>query len=413
MKTEYVVVPRDWQTVQLSDISEDFLGGGTPSTANERYWNGKIPWMTSAHISSKIITTGQRYITDEGLNNSSTNLVPKNNILVATRVGIGKVAINGVDMAISQDLTGIILKKEKVVTDYVYWQLLFRLKKYKALSQGSTIKGVLKKDLAKLEIPLPKTKSEQQKIAEILSTVDDAIQKSDEIIQKTQLLKKGLLHQLLTRGIGHSRFKQTEIGEIPEEWEVINLQDVVSINPESLDPTTKWPDKEFDYVDIEAVKEGRIVAPRRIIGKDAPSRARRVIREKDVIMSTVRPYLKAFTPISRKYDGCICSTGFAVLRPTEQVDHIYLFYAILSERTIMQCNAMMRGGQYPALNQSQVEQLIIPLPTLPEQQKIAEILSTVDKKIEAETERKERLQKIKVGLMNDLLTGKRRVKVEA
>ena len=295
-----------------------------------------------------------------------------------------------------------------------YLPFLFYLLKFKRLIQfasKTTHPIITQTFLNNFLIPSPEL-PEQQQIALILSTIDEAIQKTDEVTTKTERLKKGMINELLTKGIGHKEFKDTEIGRIPKEWEVVSLQNVVNVNPESLDPTIKWPDKEFDYVDIEAVKGGRIAATRKIMGKDAPSRARRVIREKDVIMSTVRPYLKAFAPVTRKYDGYICSTGFAVLRPTKRVDYIYLFYTILSERMIKQCNAMMRGGQYPALNQSQVERLVIPLSKPPEQQQIAEILSTIDKKLELTKAERSKLERIKQGFMDILLNGKVRIKVD-
>ena len=106
--------PKGWQIALLKDVSEDFIGGGTPSTSNPEYWNGNIAWMTSAHINGKIVKIGQKYITEKGLENSATHVIPRNNLLVATRVGIGKVAINEIDIAISQDLTGVKINKKKL-----------------------------------------------------------------------------------------------------------------------------------------------------------------------------------------------------------------------------------------------------------------------------------------------------------
>lgn len=117
-------IPEVWEVVRLGDIADDFIGGGTPSTSNQDYWTGRIAWMTSAHINGRVVSSGQRYITEKGLNESSTHLIPKGNLLVATRVGIGKAAVNSIDVAISQDLTGVIIKKDKASVDYVYWFLI-------------------------------------------------------------------------------------------------------------------------------------------------------------------------------------------------------------------------------------------------------------------------------------------------
>ncbi|MHB9127178.1 MAG: restriction endonuclease subunit S, partial [Candidatus Humimicrobiaceae bacterium] len=150
-----------------------------------------------------------------------------------------------------------------------------------------------------------------------------------------------------------------------------------------------------------------------IIGREAPLRARRQIRYNDVIMSTVRPYLKAFAIIPKLYDGQICSTGFAVLSCKEKVLPKFLLYILFSKSLVSQFNREMVGAQYPALNSSQVKKLKIPLPSISEQEKIAEILSAVDERIQLLKEKKNKLERVKKGLMNELLTGRIRVKVEA
>jgi type I restriction enzyme S subunit len=189
--------PKTWQTVRLEDVSEDFIGGGTPSTSNPEYWNGDIAWMTSAHINGRLITTGQKYITKKGLENSATNLVPKNNLLVATRVGIGKAAINKIDIAISQDLTGVIIDKNKAMSEFLYWVLVNSGSRLKSLAQGSTIKGILREELGRVYIPLPSL-VEQQQINEILSTVDKKLELEKNEKTRLERVKRGLMDLLLT-----------------------------------------------------------------------------------------------------------------------------------------------------------------------------------------------------------------------
>jgi len=102
-------IPKDWEAKKRSNFVIDAVGGGTPSTKNDSYWTGDIHWMTSANINAKEVFKGQRMVNSEAVKNSATNIIPKNSLLVATRVGIGKVCINRVDIAISQDLTGLII----------------------------------------------------------------------------------------------------------------------------------------------------------------------------------------------------------------------------------------------------------------------------------------------------------------
>lgn len=195
--TEIGKIPKGWEVVRVEDISLDLIGGGTPSTSNSSYWNGEVAWMTSAHINEREIDAGQRYITKEGLQNSSTSIVPEGNLLVATRVGIGKAAINKIDIAISQDLTGIIINKNRAIPDFVYWYLINNKNRLRSLAQGSTIKGILRESLGNLRLPLPSL-PEQQKIAEILSAVDERLQLLREKKGSFKKVKRGLMNDLLT-----------------------------------------------------------------------------------------------------------------------------------------------------------------------------------------------------------------------
>jgi len=189
--------PKTWQIEKLEDVSFDFIGGGTPSTSNPDYWDGDIAWMTSAHINGRIITSGQRYITKEGLENSATHLIPRDNLLVATRVGIGKAAVNKIDVAISQDLTGVIVDKDKALPDFLYWVIVNNERRLKSIAQGSTIKGILREDLGRLLVPRPPL-PEQQQIAEILSTVDKKLELERKEKEKLERVKRSLMDLLLT-----------------------------------------------------------------------------------------------------------------------------------------------------------------------------------------------------------------------
>ncbi|HAW49639.1 TPA: restriction endonuclease [bacterium] len=196
-QTEIGKIPEEWEVVRLGSVAKKFISGGTPSTSKPEYWNGKIPWMRSAHIKGRFVDWGEKYISEEGFKNSATNLVPGKNILVATRVCIGRVAINKIDIAISQDLTGVVVDKDKVNFEYLYWTLLYFENTMKSWTQGSTIKGVLRNDLQNLKLPLPPL-PEQQKIAEILSAVDEKIEAGRKKKEKLEQLKKGLMQDLLT-----------------------------------------------------------------------------------------------------------------------------------------------------------------------------------------------------------------------
>ena len=159
-----------WARVRLNDIAEEFISGGTPSTKVEHYWNGSIPWITGADVEDNVVVDGRKWITQDAVQNSATHIVPRGAILLVTRTGVGKVAKAGSDIAISQDLTGIVLK-EGINVDFVVAAIRQKTSSLLGIQQGAIIKGVLRKDIEKLEIPLPPL-SAQERIVNILDQAD-------------------------------------------------------------------------------------------------------------------------------------------------------------------------------------------------------------------------------------------------
>ena len=155
-----------WPLVALRDVCVDILSGGTPSTKNIAYWQGDIPWITSADIVDIQTAVPRKHITEAAVRESATNLVPKGNVIVVTRVGLGKLFRNDFDVCISQDSQGLILK-EGVSADFLVYVLKDRVASFKNTSQGSTIQGVTKRQLAKLQIPLPPLEIQREIVAEI------------------------------------------------------------------------------------------------------------------------------------------------------------------------------------------------------------------------------------------------------
>ena len=203
-------------------------------------------------------------------------------------------------------------------------------------------------------------------------------------------------------------YKETKIGWIPNEWKVVLLKDITKINAESLSENTPTGFT-FYYLSLSDVDRGNISFPEKMIKfRDAPSRARRKFIKDDVLLSTVRPNLKGFGIVNFDSDEFICSTGFAVIHAKPNVDTEFLYHMLYSHETTKYFYACVVGSNYPALNNNDVEKLKIPTPPLPEQRKIAEILSAWDKAIELVGMQIEARQRLKKGLMQQLLTGKLR-----
>ncbi len=199
------------------------------------------------------------------------------------------------------------------------------------------------------------------------------------------------------------------IGVIPEGWESKRLKYLVSYNDESLGEDTN-PDYEFDYIDIGSVEYGKgITQYQHTRFADSPSRARRVVHDKDVILSTVRTYLKAVATIDDRDNPQIASTGFVVLRAKQgQITPDYLHYSVLSNAFVSLVEAKSTGISYPAINASEVVEIKIPVPKICEQKRIADYLDSECARIDAVIEQTrasiEEYKKLKQSVITQAVT---------
>lgn len=223
-------IPSDWVPTLFRDIGV-FHGGGTPSTTNPGYWNGSIHWTTSKRLGDFLyLESGERTISDKALKESSTTLIPKGNLLVGTRVGIGKIVVNHVDIAISQDLTGVIVDKSKYLPEFAAYQTREqRLQEcFRKQKRGVTIQGVSRDDLKDFVLYVPQL-DEQQKIAAVLFKIQQAIEIQGSIIENTRELKKSTLQHVFTYGLRGEKLKETEIGPMPESWFIRKIGNRVQV----------------------------------------------------------------------------------------------------------------------------------------------------------------------------------------
>lgn len=197
--------------------------------------------------------------------------------------------------------------------------------------------------------------------------------------------------------------------EIPSDWAVKHFEDVADIDIASLNGNTP-KEYEFDYISLSDVDSDDFkIETTRQVFSTAPSRARRVVKQGDILMSTVRPNLQGFSLIRNEVKDLIASTGFAVIT-AKGCSNEYLFQYLFSSGIERQFYQLLVGSNYPAINSSDVRTLKIPLPPLPEQRAIAQVLSTADAAIHTTEKLIAQKELRKKWLMQNLLTGKMRLK---
>jgi type I restriction enzyme S subunit len=254
--------------------------------------------------------------------------------------------------------------------------------------------------IAKLPVALPPL-PEQRAIAEALSDVDGLLGGLDRLIAKKRDLKQAAMQQLLTG--------QTRLPGFHGDWDVKRLGDVTDTDPENLGSDTR-PDFAFNYISLEDVDQGTLRGYSEQVFRTAPSRARRKLRDKDVLVSTVRPNLKSHLLFQGNGQTWICSTGFCVVRCRENQTHPgYVFFHMFGHLVARQIEALLTGSNYPAINSGDVRALEIPFPNFAEQTAIAEVLTEMDLELAALEQRREKTRALKQAMMQELLTGRIRL----
>jgi len=319
-----------------------------------------------------------------------------------------------------QDFASLICK-DKVYNWFIFYRIKYMRKEIERLGSGSTFNEVSKKIIRGLKIPIPPL-PEQKKIAEILISVDEAINRKQEIIEKTNILKKGLMQELLTRGIGHKKFKKTEIGEIPMDWEVVKLEDCAAQQKYSfVDGLFGSNLKSIHYVDegIPVIQSQfiisgkfRDVATFYITAQKTREPKRSRVLPGDIVIAKIGMNYGASATVPENYPEAVLSGNTMKITPNDnRVVTRFLQYLLHYLRMSKAFDQIVSTTAQPAITLKGLKNLKIPLPVIKEQKKIVEILTSVDEEIEKEMAHKERLENIKKGLMQALLTGEIRVKI--
>ena len=413
ISTLFDAMPSEWKLVRIKDIF-NLYKGTTPSTKVPEYWNGNIPFVTPTditalkHSNHVFLERTSKYLTEKGLKSKRLKLVPRNSLLVTTRATIGECAINKIEVAINQGIVALIPKDHNKIDVLFYYYLIQIMKSYlKGLAGGSTYKEISLKRLSEIQIPMPPL-DEQRKIAKILYTVDMAIAKTEAVISKIEELRRALLDYLMTHGIGHKDYKETEIGKIPKEWKVVKIGDVAKIDTEPIRPK---PGEKYYYIGLEDIESetGRILKDENeLIDGSQIKSTKYVFSKEHVLYGRLRPYLNKVALPTR--DG-ICSTDILPVLPNKNlILREYLAYLMRLPRFVEWATSRMKGTNHPRISSRDLLEYKIPLPPIDEQKKIVEIISSVERLRDIELQKKEQLMALKTQLMNLLLTGKVRVK---
>jgi type I restriction enzyme, S subunit len=226
------VLPPDWSVRPLSDVAERIVSGGTPSRVVRAYWNGEILWVTPGELTNlkgKYLSETRETISTRGLAASGATLLPPDSLMVTTRATLGSVALTARPTSTNQGFKSIVFAQYCDPSFYFYFSRML-LPELVRRSSGTTFPEVSAKQFGEIAVPVPPL-AEQMRIAEILDTTDEAIRSAERLIAKLEQCRRGILHDLLTCGIGDnghvrdirqpsSKFTDPVLGRHPSRWEI-------------------------------------------------------------------------------------------------------------------------------------------------------------------------------------------------
>ncbi|HVA66229.1 MAG TPA: restriction endonuclease subunit S [Elusimicrobiota bacterium] len=386
-KTPAGEIPVDWEANKLSAVAQMY-SGGTPLRTRSDYFDGNIPWVKSGELRTRLITRTEESLTEVGLKSSSAKWVPENTVLLAMYgATAGQIALLKIRATINQAILAILPNQEKLSSEYLYQALKAEVSRLISLTQGSGQPNLSQGLVGNLWISIPPVQ-EQKKIAEILSAVDSAIEKTSAVIEKSQTLKKGLMQTLLTNGT--------------ENWDVVRLQDVAEQSEQRFEPTIT---DTRPYIGLEHIGsgDGRVLT---IGNSKSVASLKTVFRKGDILFGKLRPNLRK---IAIAPSEGVCSTDIIVIRPTKAVYSEFLFYRLQSSDAFDFAIGTVAGTKMPRTSWILFKNFEFLCPPLNEQQKIVEILSAADEEIEKEDIALKKIQGLKKSLMQMLLRGRVRI----
>lgn len=417
----------EWISSNVGAVTLYQRAGGTPTATMNAYYGGEIPFVTIEDI-----TNGTRYLdktvknlSELGLRTSAAWQIKEPHILYSMYATVGKPIINRIACATNQAIIAL-KESEAIEQSFLFYQLLFiRPQVYKFTSQ-TTQSNLNARSVRRLPIAYPKDKAAQRKIAAILTTIDTAIEQTEALIEKYQHIKAGLMHDLFTRGVlpnGQLRppreqapelYQETAIGWIPRDWQY-ELLDNLAHRGSGHTPNKDHPEYWNDGVKWVSLADSNKLDQLYISDTELEISHKGIVNSSAVLHPAGIVVLSRDAGVGKSAittEPMAVSQHFMCWKCDQKMDNHYLYYWLQFNKRTFENIAM--GSTILTIGLPYFKRLRIACPVeLFEQQAIANKLKSADTRIFAMQNDLAKLRKQKLGLMQDLLTGKVTVKVDA
>ena len=400
-------VPKGWRRVRLDEVA-DVVMGQSPPGDTVFDWDGGNEFVDGLPFTQGNAEFGSQSPKPIKWCVRPAKVAEAGDLLISVRAPVGETNRAFHLLAIGRGLAAIRFRRADPAFG---WHAVNSAKHtLERLAQGSTFDAIGGKELNSLSLLIPPA-DEQRAIAAVLDSIDEAIERTEEVIAATERLRDALLHDLLTRGLPgrHTEWKQVQgLGTIPASWDVVRLGDVAGINRQSWKPTDLG--EIIQYLDLTAVVgPGNVSEPHELAASEVPSRARRRAGPGDILVSTVRPNLRGFARLTSAPENLVVSTGFAVITPGQKAVGSFLYHHVMSSGFARHLQDATTGQAYPAVRPDDVGAYRLACPPIREQQVIAGTLDSVEGAAKQVRKELETLRAAKASAADAMLSGDIRV----
>ena len=414
MTSSKAQIPEGWRLVSLGDVAEVVTGNTPPRDVHE-YYGGNVPWVKPSDLaSSRLVDSSEEGLTDAGV--AVAKRVPQNCVLVSCIGTIGEVAISTVPLCFNQQINALI-PNDLVWPPFLYWACSAQSNYLLSISAKTAVPILNKSAFSSVSILLPPL-AEQQAIATVLDSIDEAIEGAEAVIAATEQLRDSLLHQLLTRGVPgwHTEWKDVPgLGTIPADWEVVWLGEVaevtsgIAMGPHRVPRSNPRP-----YLTVANVQADRVtIGERRFMELTEAEYQSRTLRTGDVVLVEGHAQITQLgraAIVPPEADGFTFQNHLFRARPGERCDAIFVCAYVNSGSGRRYFGSF--GGTTSGLNTvsaANVKTLPLPFPPIREQHLIATALHGVDETITRARTERDGLQSLKNSTADALLTGRVRI----
>ena len=381
----------DWEQRKVSELAEKTYGGGTPTTSNEAYWNGDIPWIQSSDVvDGKLFGVEPRkHITQDGLNNSAAQLIPENSIAIITRVGVGKLAFMPYSYATSQDFLSLSkLNAEPLFTVYACYK---KLQSELNAVQGTSIKGITKNELLAKSIIVPQY-TEQKQIGDFFRQLDNLITLHQHKCERLKTLKQAMLQKMFPKEgevVPEIRFEG-----FTEPWEQRKFEEI------AVRSSVICSDANLPRVEYEDIVSGTGRLNKDIYAKES-SKSGIAFHQGDVLYGKLRPYLQNW--LLPAFDG-LAVGDFWVLQP-QNADSSFL-YRLIQSRQFDEVANQSTGTKMPRADWKLVSKTVFSIPSnICEQAAIGTYFTALDNLITLHQRKYEKLLDCKKAFLAKMFGG--------